>query len=57
MFAITVRDNERRYTWNITCQTFCEARTKAISQHKEVFKTNWAEVVAISHYYRGKCGR
>ena len=54
MFIITVRDNKRKYTWNIVCQTFCEARAKAINKHKETFNTNWAEVVAISHYYQRK---
>ena len=53
MFTITVSDGERKFTWNIQCETFCEARVIAIAKHKEAFHKNWAEVVKISHYYKG----
>ena len=53
MFTITVSDGERKFTWRIQCETFCEARVVAIAKHKEAFHKNWAEVVKISHYYKG----
>ena len=52
MFTITVSDGQRKFTWNITCESFCEARVVAIRKHKDTFHTKWAEVVAISHYYK-----